>query len=77
MPELKKGKGKSMVSRVGFIWTRADITAMPQNFMKKLQCTWEVYNIKLGYLRYENMERAEIMLEVEGETQQWKVVVME
>ena len=43
----------------------------------KLQYTGEVYKIQLGYLRHESMKMAEIILQFEGKTQPWEVVVME
>ena len=77
MPELKR-QGKINGEPCRFhLDTGADISAVPQNFVKKSQYTGEVYNIQLGNLKHESKKMAEIMLEVEGKTQPWKLVVME
>ena len=57
--------------------TGADITTVPQNFVKESQYTGEVYNIQLGNLKHESIKMDEIMLKVEGKTQPWKVDVIE
>ena len=55
----------------------ADITTVPQNFVKESQYTGEVYNIQLGNLKHESIKMDEILLKVEGKTQPWKVDVIE
>ena len=77
LPELKR-QGSINGEPCSFhLDTGADITAIPPNFVKQTQYRGEVYNIQLGNLRHECMQMAEIMLEVEGKTRPWKVIVME
>ena len=74
LPELKR-QGSINGEPCSFhLDTGADITAIPQNFVKQSQYTGEVYNIDL---RHECMQMAEVMLGVEGKTRPWKVIVME